>query len=104
MAIHNLRATQTSPLSSSSSHLANPRQSSAHLFLLVLAGALCLLRTSELLRSVLSLLALLSAGFFDLGGLADSDESVTGLELLHGLDGIVDQGETGCLATSVLCA
>jgi len=47
---------------------------------------------------------LLSAGLLDLGGLAVTDESVVGLELLHGLGAVVDEGEAGALATTVLGA
>jgi len=54
-----------------------------HLFVLLLGGTLDLRRTSESLLSVLALLALLSAGLFDLGGDSDSDQSVMGLELLQ---------------------
>lgn len=70
--------------------------------LLALLGSLDLLRTSELLLSVLSLFSLLSAGLFDLGCLAHPDQSVSGLKLLHRFDGIVDQGEACSLATTVL--
>lgn len=76
--------------------------STSHLFLLVLAGTLRLGGTTELLGSVLPLLALLSAGLLDLGGVADSDESVVGFELLHRLDAVVDEGEAGRLAATVL--
>lgn len=47
---------------------------------------------------------LLSAGLLDLGGLAVADESVVGLELLHGLGGVVDESEASGLATTVLGA
>jgi hypothetical protein len=47
---------------------------------------------------------LLSAGLLDLGGLAVTDESVVGLELLHGLGAVVDEGKAGALATAVLGA
>ena len=47
---------------------------------------------------------LLSAGLLDLGGLAVTDEPVVGLELLHGLGAVVDEGEAGGLATTVLGA
>lgn len=46
---------------------------------------------------------LLSAGLLDLGGLANADQSVVGLELLHRLGGIVDESEAGGLATTELC-
>jgi len=47
---------------------------------------------------------LLSAGLLDLAGLANADQSVVGLELLHGLGGVVDEGEASGLATTELCA
>jgi hypothetical protein len=47
---------------------------------------------------------LLSAGLLDLGGLADADQPVAGLELLEGLRGVVDQGEAGGLAATELGA
>jgi hypothetical protein len=47
---------------------------------------------------------LLSAGLLDLGGLAVADEPVVGLELLHGLGAVVDEGKAGALATTVLGA
>lgn len=47
---------------------------------------------------------LLSAGLLDLGGLAVTDEPVVGLELLHRLGAVVDEGEAGALATTVLGA
>lgn len=71
------------------------------LALLLLSVGSC---ASELLVSVLSLLALLSAGSLDLGCLSVSDESVTWLELLHCLGAVVDQTETCALATTELCA
>lgn len=78
-----------------------PRRKSSRLFL-VLLGTLRLGCASELLGSILALFPLLSAGLFDLGGVADTNESVVGFELLHGLDRVVDQGEPGGLATTVL--
>ena len=78
--------------------------SSSRLFLLVLAGTLGLGGTSELLGAVLPLFALLSAGLFDLGGLAHSDQSVVGFEFLKSLDTVVDEGETGGFAAAVVCA
>jgi len=81
----------------------HPQYQRSRLFLVLLRTTLRLRRTSELLGSVLSLLALLSAGLLDLGCVSNSDESVVGLELLHGLDAVVDEGETGRLATTVLC-
>jgi hypothetical protein len=47
---------------------------------------------------------LLSAGLLDLGGLAVTDEPVVGLELLHRLGAVVDEGEASGLATTVLGA
>lgn len=47
---------------------------------------------------------LLSARLLDLAGLADADQSVVGLELLHGLGGVVDEGEAGGLSTTELGA
>lgn len=47
---------------------------------------------------------LLSAGTLDLGGKANTDQPVVRLELLHGLGGIVDEGEAGGLATTELGA
>lgn len=58
----------------------------SRLFLVFLRTALGLLGTSEFLASVLSLLALLSAGFLNLGGVSYSHQSVSWLELLHGFD------------------
>lgn len=74
------------------------------LFLLVLGGTLGLGSTTELLGAVLSLFALLSRGLLDLVGLSVADESVVWLELLHGLGGIVEEGEAGALAATVLGA
>lgn len=74
------------------------------LALLLLLATLRLGGTTELLRTVLALLALLAGGLLDLGGVADTDQSVVGLELLHGLYRIVDEGETGGLAATVLGA
>lgn len=39
-----------------------------------------------------------------LGGEANPDESVLGLELLQGLGRVIDKGEAGGLATTELCA
>jgi len=47
---------------------------------------------------------LLSAGLLDLAGKANTDESVVGLELLHGLGGVVDEGEASGLSTTELGA
>jgi hypothetical protein len=46
---------------------------------------------------------LLPGGLLDLGGHAVSDEPVAGLELLHGLGGVVDESEAGALATTEVC-
>lgn len=72
------------------------------LFLLILSSTLALLRSSELLGSILSLLPLLSRSPLDLSSLSHSDESVSRFELLHGLNGVVDQGEASGLAATVL--
>lgn len=45
---------------------------------------------------------LLSGSTLGLGGKTDTDQSVVGLELLHGLGGVVDEGEAGGLATTEL--
>lgn len=47
---------------------------------------------------------LLSAGLLDLGAKADTDETVEGLELLHGLGRVVDEGEASGLAATELGA
>jgi len=47
---------------------------------------------------------LLSAGLFNLLGQVISDEAVVGLELLQGFFGVVNEGETGALATTELGA
>lgn len=47
---------------------------------------------------------LLSGSLLDLGGLANTDESVVGLELLHGLGRVVDESKASGLATTVLGA
>ena len=49
-------------------------------------------------------LTLLPAGLLDLGGHADTDQTVAGLELLHGLGRVVDEREAGGLATTELGA
>lgn len=46
----------------------------------------------------------MSGGLLDLVGHADADKTVVGLELLHGLVGVVDEGEASGLATTVLGA
>jgi len=46
----------------------------------------------------------LPARLLDLGRQSDADQSVVGLELLHGLGGVVDKSEAGRLATTELCA
>lgn len=48
-------------------------------------------------------LTLLSRGLLDLVGLSVADEAVVWLELLHGLGGVVEEGESGALAATVLC-
>ena len=45
---------------------------------------------------------LLPAGLLDLVGHAVSDESVVGLELLHRLGGVVDEGEAGALSATIV--
>jgi hypothetical protein len=45
---------------------------------------------------------LLSAGTLGLGGHANTDQTVRGLKLLHGLGGVVDEGEAGGLAATEL--
>lgn len=47
---------------------------------------------------------LLSAGLLDLCGLSISDQPVTGLEFLHRLSTIVDEGKSSCLSTTKLCS
>lgn len=47
---------------------------------------------------------LLAGGLLDLGGSTNADQTVGGLELLQGLNGVVDQSEAGGLATTVLGA
>lgn len=47
---------------------------------------------------------LLSAGLLNLLGQANTDQAVVGLELLHGLGGVVDKSEAGGLATTELGA
>ena len=47
---------------------------------------------------------LLSAGALGLGGEANADQAVLGLELLEGLGGVVDEGEAGGLAATELGA
>lgn len=46
----------------------------------------------------------MTAGLLDLVGGSDTDEAVVGLELLQSLRGVVDKGEAGALATTVLGA
>lgn len=71
---------------------------------LLLLSTLRLGSAAQLLAAVLALLALLSGGLLDLVGVANTDQSVVGLELLHGLYRVVDEGETGRLAATVLGA
>lgn len=47
---------------------------------------------------------LLSAGTLSLGGHANTDQAVGGLELLHGFGGVVDEGKAGGLAATELGA
>lgn len=49
-------------------------------------------------------LTLLPARLLDLACQSNANQSVVGLELLHGLGGIVDKGEAGGLAATELCA
>jgi hypothetical protein len=74
------------------------------LFLLLRLGTLDLRRAAQRLLLVLALLALLPAGALGLGGEADADQAVLGLELLEGLGGVVDEGEAGGLAATELGA
>jgi len=73
------------------------------LLVLLLCGALDLCRTSEGLLSVLTLLALLSAGLLNFRGNTNSDQSVMGLEFLQCLRRIVDESETSGLSATELC-
>ena len=50
----------------------------------------------------LGIRALLPGGSFYLGGQSHSDQSVMGLEFLHGFRGIVDECEAGGLAATIL--
>lgn len=81
-----------------------PNAVASRLFLLLGLGTLDLGGTTEGLLSVLALLALLSGGLFDLLGHADTDKAEVGLELLHGLGGVVDEGEASGLAATELGA
>lgn len=47
---------------------------------------------------------LLAEGTLNLGGLADTDEAVAGLKLLHGLGRVVDESEASGLAATILGA
>lgn len=47
---------------------------------------------------------MLSAGLLNLLGQADADQAVVGLELLHGLGGVVDESKASGLATTELGA
>merc|ERR1712144_84992 len=58
--------------------------------------------TSQHLRTILALLALLPAGLLNLGCETVSDLSVVWLELLESLWRVVDQSETSCLSTTEL--
>jgi len=66
--------------------------------------ALDLLGTTEGLLAVLALLPLLPGGTLGLGGKTNADKTVLGLELLHGLGGVVDESETSGLAATELGA
>lgn len=55
-------------------------------------------------REIVEKRTLLPAGTLGLGGKTNPDETVVGLELLHGLGGVVDEGEAGGLATTELGA
>lgn len=74
------------------------------LFLLLGLGTLDLGSAAEGLLAVLALLALLARSLLDLGSKADTDKTVVGLELLHGLGGIIDEGEASGLAATELGA
>lgn len=52
----------------------------------------------------LNIRTLLSASLLNLGGQANTDQAVVRLELLHGLGGVVDQGEAGGLSATKLGA
>jgi len=78
------------------------KKGGAHLCVLLLLGTLDLCCSPERLLSVLALLALLSAGLLDLAGQSNTNQSVVRLELLQGIGRIVDESETGCLATTEL--
>lgn len=84
--------------------LAVPRNSLARFFLCLpvcessLASCCCLYPLG-----VHNARTLLSARLLHLCRLSISDESVAGLELLHGLGRVVDEGEAGALAATVLC-
>lgn len=62
------------------------------------------MRESGLGRQGVQIRTLLSAGLLDLVGEADTDQAVVRLELLHGLGGVVDEGEASGLATTELGA
>merc|ERR1712228_547446 len=72
--------------------------------LLLLGHRLVLRNTPDGLGAVLALLALLPARPLDLRRLPVPHQSVVRLKLLHGLAGVVDEGETGALAATVLSA
>lgn len=69
--------------------------------LLILTRALRLRRASELLTPILPLLPLLPTRLLDLRRMSHPHESVVGLELLHGFDGVIDECEAGGLAAAV---
>jgi hypothetical protein len=70
-------------------------------FLLVLARTLRLRRTPELLAPILPLFSLLSARLLNLSRMPHPHKSVVWFELLHGLDGVVDEGEACRFAATV---
>src|SRR5215469_18152982 len=71
-----------------------------HLLLFAFLRALRLRRTPKLLRPILSLLPLLSACFFHLLCQSVPHQSVVRLEVLQRLRGLVNESETGALATT----
>merc|ERR1712098_131615 len=82
---------------------ARSRQRRASRLFLLLVGTTGLLRlATELLRPVLALLALLPAGLLDLVRLAVPHQSVMGLESLHRLAAVVDEGKARALAATIL--
>ena len=82
----------------------SPTIRSIPLFLIFLSTTLRLLCPPKLLAPILPLLPLLSACLLNLGRMSHSNKSVSRLELLHSLDGVVDQSKACGLATTVLGA